>query len=74
MGYLIEVSNRTPNGGRIVNAQRIGSVLLVCGLVFGMLGCMSPKGASPDEKRSYVRKARNETLLEVYAQNPNLEQ
>ncbi len=35
---------------------------------------MSPKGASPDEKRSYVRKTRNETLREVYAQNPNLEQ
>jgi lipid-binding SYLF domain-containing protein len=39
-----------------------------------MLGCMSPKGASPDEKRSYVRKMRNDTLRDVYAQNPNMEQ
>jgi len=47
--------------------------LAVC-LSVTALGCMSPKGASPGEKRSYVRKMGNETLQEIYAQNPKIKE
>lgn len=51
-----------------------GFVLLIaCALSVAQLGCMTAKGSSADEKRSYVRKMRTEMLREVYQRNPKLE-
>ena len=54
--------------------RRVCVLLLAVGLPLAPLGCMTPKGSSPDQKRSYVRKMRNDTLRQVYAGNPKLEQ
>jgi lipid-binding SYLF domain-containing protein len=35
------------------------------------VGCMSPKGTTDDEKRSYVRQMAKETLDELYAKKPD---
>jgi len=35
-----------------------------------LAGCQTPKGESIEEKRDYVRNMRDETLAELYAQEP----
>ena len=59
---------------RGVMSIRHGFILLIVLIVsFAGLGCVTAKGSSPDEKRSYVRKMRTEMLREVYQRNPKLE-
>ncbi|MBW2243294.1 MAG: hypothetical protein JRH01_15005, partial [Deltaproteobacteria bacterium] len=48
--------------------------LIVCVLPFAGLGCMTAKGGSVDEKRSYVRKMRTDMLTEIHKRNPKLEE
>jgi lipid-binding SYLF domain-containing protein len=52
-------------------ARRIAIFLLA--LVGAALACSTPKGGSVEEKRSYVRKMRNDTLREAFAIQPELE-
>jgi lipid-binding SYLF domain-containing protein len=51
--------------------RRIAILVLV--LVGAALACSTPKGGSVEEKRSYVRKMRNDTLREAFAIQPALE-
>ena len=51
--------------------RRIAILLLA--LAAAPLACSTPKGGSVEEKRSYVRKMRNDTLREAFAIQPGLE-
>jgi lipid-binding SYLF domain-containing protein len=43
----------------------------VCVLVVLAAACTSPRGASVEDKRSFVRKMRDRTLADFYAANPD---
>lgn len=42
--------------------------LLLVGLIF--IACARPKGATPQEKRSYVQQMKNDALADLYAEKP----
>jgi lipid-binding SYLF domain-containing protein len=53
-------------------ARTIGLVLIVS--CVQLVGCKSPQGATPSEKRADVKRERNEVLDKLYAAKPGLEE
>jgi len=48
-------------------ATLIMSLVIVCIMVSA---CARPKGATPEEKRSYVQQMKNDTLADLYVEKP----
>lgn len=53
--------------------KRLALLLTVTTCAIAMSGCLSPKGITPDEKRSYTQGVYEETLDMFYAKEPSLE-
>ncbi|MDJ0785894.1 MAG: hypothetical protein QNK05_03755 [Myxococcota bacterium] len=52
---------------------RLVILIAVFALAVPVVGCMRPRGASVEDKRNHVRKMRDDTLSEIFARNPGLE-
>ncbi len=51
----------------------IRSLVMVVALVSLTTGCMAPKGGTPEAKRAFVDSMRNNTLVSIKRDNPELE-
>jgi len=55
--------------------MRIQSLLLSLLLIFFLISsCARPKGETPQEKRDFVQRMKNDTLAELYAEKPYAKQ